>query len=286
MLRIALARDSPCGLPWTPETSAAPGGRKSGQARACPRRARRATPAVAGAREHPNAGKQIELAFDTQKERKNYTNPLLGSLHTSRGLPDTVALLERALDQTAAIIAAISASDAGLATPYPGWDVAALVRHLTGQDLRNFLASARGEAADWQAPADELGQDWAADFRDRAARLMAVWQQADLDRQLPMPGGGQSALRSRADQQIAELAMHGWDLVVATGQQTGLDPALAEHALRWSHQLLRPEFRGPDRAFGPEVPVRPDAPVYQRLAGWFGRDPNWTPPGNTADRRP
>ena len=26
----------PCGLPWTPETSAAPGGRKSGQARACP----------------------------------------------------------------------------------------------------------------------------------------------------------------------------------------------------------------------------------------------------------
>jgi uncharacterized protein (TIGR03086 family) len=199
---------------------------------------------------------------------------------------DTVALLERALEQTAAIVAAIPASQAGLATPCPGWDVAALVRHLTGQDLRNFLASARGEAADWQAPADELGQDWAADFRDRAARLMAVWQQADLDQQVPMPGGGQSALRSRADQQIAELAMHGWDLAVATGQQAGLDPALAEHALHWSRQVLRPEFRGPDRAFGAEVPVRPDAPVYQQLAGWFGRDPNWTPPGNTTDHRP
>ncbi len=34
------ARDSPGGLPRTPETSAAPGGRKSGQARACPARAR------------------------------------------------------------------------------------------------------------------------------------------------------------------------------------------------------------------------------------------------------
>jgi len=205
------------------------------------------------------------------------------TIMTSDG--DTVALLGRALEQTAAIIAAIPVSQAGLATPCPGWDVAMLVRHLTAQDLRNFLASARGEAADWQAPADELGQDWAADFRDRAARLTAVWQQADLDQLLPMPGGGQSALRSRADQQIAELAMHGWDLVVATGQQTGLDPVLAEHALRWSRQMLRPEYRGPDRAFGAEVPVPPDAPAYQRLAGWFGRDPNWTPPGNTADRR-
>jgi hypothetical protein len=46
---------------------------------------------------------------------------------------DTVALLERALEQTAAIIAAIPASQAGLATPCPGWDVAALV-HWFGRD--------------------------------------------------------------------------------------------------------------------------------------------------------
>jgi hypothetical protein len=41
--------------------------------------------------------------------------------------------------------------------------------------------------------------------------------------------------------------------------------------------MLRPEFRGPDKAFGVEVPVPDDAPVYDRLAGWFGRDPGWTP---------
>jgi uncharacterized protein (TIGR03086 family) len=198
---------------------------------------------------------------------------------------DTLTLLERTLEQTAAIIAAIPAGQAGLATPCPDWDVGTLVRHLVGQDLRNFLVAAQDGAADWQAPADELDEDWAAAFRDRAARLMTVWRAADLQEQVAMPGGGRASLGDRVDQQIAELAMHGWDLVRATGQQADLDPAPAEHALGWSRRMLRPEFRGPDRAFGAEVPVPPDAPVYQRLAGWFGRDPGWAPPGSAASGR-
>ena len=188
---------------------------------------------------------------------------------------DTVALLERALGQTAGLIAAIDASQAGLATPCAGWDVRALVSHLTGQDLRNFIVAARGEAADWQAPADQLGDDWPASFRDRADSLRAVWRAADLDRLVAGPGG-EAPLRFRADQQITELAVHDWDLAKATGQPIGLDPALAEHGVRWGRQMLRPEFRGPDKAFGVEVPVPDDAPAYDRLAGWFGRDPRWT----------
>jgi uncharacterized protein (TIGR03086 family) len=188
---------------------------------------------------------------------------------------DTVALLERALDQTAGLIAAVDASQAGWPTPCAGWDVRALVSHLTGQDLRNFLISARGESADWQVPAEKIGEDWTAAFWDRAAPLRAAWRAADLDR-LVAGLGGEAPLRARADQQITELAVHDWDLAKATGQPAELDPALAEHALRWSRGMLRPEFRGPDKAFGVEVPVADDAPVYDRLAGWFGRDPGWT----------
>jgi len=199
---------------------------------------------------------------------------------------DTVTLLERALDQTAAIIAAIPPSQAGLATPCPGWDVRALVRHLVAQDMRNFLASARGETADWRAPADDIGDDWSAEFQDRAGPLLAVWRAADLGQPVAMPGGGEAPLGGRADQQIAELATHGWDLVKATGQQADLDPVLAEHALDWSHRVLRPEFRGPDKAFGLEVPVSPNAPAYDRLAGWFGRDPGWAPPAGGAAGQP
>jgi len=114
---------------------------------------------------------------------------------------DTVALLERALDQTAGLIAAIEPGQAGLATPCAGWDVRALVSHVTGRDLRNFLVAVRGERPDWSAPDEEIGDDWAAAFADRAAPVRAAWRTADLDRSVAGPGG-EAPLRVRADQQI------------------------------------------------------------------------------------
>jgi uncharacterized protein (TIGR03086 family) len=133
---------------------------------------------------------------------------------------DTIALLEGALDQTAGLIATIDASQAGLATPCAGWDVRALVGHLAGQALRNFLVSVRGETTDWTAPAEEIGDDWAETFRERAAPLRAAWRAADLDRPVAGPGG-EAPLRFRADHQITELAVHDWDLARATGSRPG-----------------------------------------------------------------
>jgi hypothetical protein len=39
-----------------------------------------------------------------------------------------------------------------------------------------------------------------------------------------------------------------------------------------------------ERALEQMAAIITDAPAYQRLAGWFGRDPAWTPPGNPAGR--
>jgi uncharacterized protein (TIGR03086 family) len=193
-------------------------------------------------------------------------------------MTDEVGLLGRALAQTAAVIGAIRQDQADRATPCRDWNVRTLVRHVVGQDLRNFMISARGETADWQAPPEELGPDWVGEFQERARTLLEVWRAADLDRVVAVPGGGEATLRSRADHQITELAVHSWDLIRATGAPVTLDPALAEHALAWSRTMLQPQFRGPDKAFGLEVTVPEDAPAYDRLAGWFGRDPGWTAP--------
>jgi uncharacterized protein (TIGR03086 family) len=196
-------------------------------------------------------------------------------------MADSVALLSRALSQMTAVLEQIPADSLDAATPCRDWTVRELLRHVVGQDLHNFTIAARGETPDWSATAPELGDDWVADYRDAAQQLLDIWRSADLDRQVPMPGGVQAPLRSRVDHQITELSVHAWDLTRAAQLSLSLDDELAEHALAWSRQMLQPQFRGEGKSFGEEMPVPADAPAYERLAGWFGRDPQWRPPEPT-----
>ena len=184
----------------------------------------------------------------------------------------TIAVLESALDQAGKIITAIRPEQEALPTPCRDWDVRALVQHLVAQDLRNFTAAAHGEQVDYQAPPDELPDDWSAAFKERSAQLVEAWRAAGLDEM-----DDESPQRSGAAMQIAEFAVHGWDLVRATGAPIELDDRIAEYALTWSRPMLRPEFRGPDMPFGDEVQVPEDASIQDRMAAWFGRDPSWTP---------
>jgi uncharacterized protein (TIGR03086 family) len=72
-------------------------------------------------------------------------------------------------------------------------------------------------------------------------------------------------------QHLSNMAVHGWDLARATGQSTAGDEEVGQAALDWGRQNLKPEYRG--NSFGPEVSVPESAPVYDRLAGFFGRTP-------------
>ena len=72
-------------------------------------------------------------------------------------------------------------------------------------------------------------------------------------------------------QHLADVAVHAWDLAMATHQSTKLDPEVAKVALDWARGALKPEYRG--QAFGAEVEVPENAPIYERLAGFFGRNP-------------
>jgi uncharacterized protein (TIGR03086 family) len=189
---------------------------------------------------------------------------------------DPLALLVRALDQTEAIIGGIRDDQQQLPTPCRSWDVSTLVAHLI-HDLEAFTKRASGETPSWSDPAGIVERSHIDAYQAGSAALVQAWRAAgDLSGTIEMPGMGKVAKRFPIDQQITELAVHGWDLAIATGQSTELDPEVGDTGLTWARTALRPEFRGSEdegKAFGPEIDVPQDAPLYERLAGFFGHRP-------------
>jgi len=122
-------------------------------------------------------------------------------------------------------------------------------------------------------PDESLATVAAAD-RDR---LVQVWSDdAVLERILSLPPGVQVPGRIGAFRYTQELVTHAWDLAAAVGRVDQLDPALAEPVIIGAQQFVPRDARE-GFPFGAVVDVADDAGPYERLVGWLGRDPNWTP---------
>ena len=170
---------------------------------------------------------------------------------------DSVVVLSRALDQAGDVLAAVHPDQLDRPTPCADWDVAQLIGHLVEAPAR-FLQMARGEDPDWSAGPRPAAGSWVTDFRCNADDLLHHWHQA-----------GATADAGQVDWEIAEIAVHTWDVARATGQSPSLLPEVAERGLAFMSAMLTPENRG--TVFGPPVPVPEDAPVYDRLAAFAGR---------------
>jgi uncharacterized protein (TIGR03086 family) len=169
-----------------------------------------------------------------------------------------VVALSRALDQAGDALAEVRADDLDRPTPCPDWTVRQLAGHLSAAP-GNFLAMGRGEDVDWSAVPDRGPHDWTDTFRSTADDLIHHWHEQG-DEQAPM-----------ADMQSAEIAVHTWDLLRGIGRSLPLDPEVAERALAFLERNLTDDNRRP--VFGPPVEVDADAPPYDRLAAFAGRDP-------------
>lgn len=170
---------------------------------------------------------------------------------------ESVVVLSRALDQAGDVLAAVPADQLARPTPCDDWNVAQLIGHIVDAPVR-FLDMARGEEPDWSAGPRPVAGNWVADFRTNADNLIHHWHQA-----------GAAADVGQIDWEIAEIAVHTWDVAQATGQSPSLLPEVAERGLAFMSAMLTPDNRG--EAFAPAVRVPDDAPVYNRLAAFAGR---------------
>ena len=74
--------------------------------------------------------------------------------------------------------------------------------------------------------------------------------------------------------------MHTWDLARATGQPDRLDAEFANQM--FSGMQEHDEMLRASGQYGPRVDVPETADITDKLMGFIGRDPSWTPPGSSA----
>ena len=185
--------------------------------------------------------------------------------------------LFRAADQAVAVVGLVPASRLGEATPCDEYDVRHLTGHVVAVLRRIAYVPGGGHAFDVPSIVLDLPDDgWAGAAAANAADLRAAWSDgAVLDRVLRLPWGEVPG-RGAALAYVQELTTHSWDLATALGRVDVLDPRLAELALVAAQRFVPAQPRGGPIPFGPPVDVAADAPVYERLVAWLGRDPQWS----------
>ncbi len=186
---------------------------------------------------------------------------------------DALAAHARAQAAFGRVLAAVMPTQYGGPTPCEEWTVADLIDHVVGGNHRAAAAVMAGEV-----PA-AAAQDTAASspgrvvdlFRSSAERAEEAFAGPDaLTRTIqwpvgPLPGAVLIGMRT------TDVLVHAWDLAVATGQPTDLDPELSEACLATARERLQPSMRGPGRFFGPERQCPPGRSAADRLAAFMGR---------------
>lgn len=166
--------------------------------------------------------------------------------------------LAKALDQAGRALDTVSDDNLDHPTPCSDWTVRQLAAHVASGP-GTWAKMTRGEDVDWSSIPEVPDGQWGPTFRAGADELLAAMQQLPEDQQ-----GG-------AGFQVAEYAVHSWDLIRGTGADLVLDDSLAETGLAAMQQGLTDDKR--KGVFNEEVTVGEDAGAYERLAAFSGRDP-------------
>lgn len=190
-------------------------------------------------------------------------------MHTVSDLRPADALAVRA---TVAVAARVTPADLGRPTPCAGWDLRALLDHMTAQH-HEFAAAVAG---------DDQGQD-PAGYAASAARVVDVFAAGgSLDRPVTVPslGGRPFPLRLVVAFHLVDFVVHGWDLARTLGEPWELPPPVLQAALAIARAVPDDDRRTrPGAAFAPAVPTTPGADTMDEILTRLGRSPTWQPDG-------
>ena len=153
------------------------------------------------------------------------------------------------------------------------WDVRGLVNHWVlytshGLEHRALRKQLPGELTDRDFTADP---DWPAAYAAQLERAVAAWEDpAVWEGEIDLGMAKMPAVQI-ASMVVKEMAVHGWDVATATGQQFRVSDEAARFVLHVveEHADLYRRYDG----FADPVPVPDDAPAFDRALAASGRDP-------------
>ncbi len=187
---------------------------------------------------------------------------------------DLVELHGRCGQRFAALVAGVGPGQWQDGTPCSQWDVRTLVHHLLYEQrwVPPLFEGLTIEQVGGRFEGDLLGGDavaWPGLLASAIGQAhVVVARPGALDRTVHLSFGDTSG-REYVMQLTADLAIHGWDLARATGQDDTLDPDAVALMLPWAE--ANGDLLAASGMFGTRIDTAPGAPVDVRLLGLLGR---------------
>ncbi|SHM90267.1 TIGR03086 family metal-binding protein [Streptomyces yunnanensis] len=186
-------------------------------------------------------------------------------------MTEVIELLGKTLTHTTRLLKNVTPEQYGQPTPCAEFDVYALANHLVAGNLY-YVRLAQGGAPDFSLFAqDQIGGRQPGDaYAQGAEDALDAWRtEGAVERQMPMPGGGQGPLVT--DLHLLEATLHGWDVATATGQDRRGDPDAVQAVHQRWYGRFPDALRSQTRLFDPSRPVPEGAPALDEIAAYFGR---------------
>jgi uncharacterized protein (TIGR03086 family) len=189
--------------------------------------------------------------------------------------------LEPATMILANIVKSVGDDQLDVPTPCAGTTLGELLDHVNGFAWV-FTAAATKTKLDSGSQASKpdasnLARDWRTRIPDRLTSLGRAWTAASAWEGMTEAGGSDVPAEMAGVIALDEIIVHGWDIAVASGQGYYCEPELVQAAFGFVQATVAQNPDGSPGLFGPPVPVAEDAPLFDRLIGLTGRDPNWRP---------
>lgn len=156
-------------------------------------------------------------------------------------------------------------------TPDDGWDVRALVNHVTGELLWLVPMLAGRTIADVgdRLDGDILGADPVATWDGAVADAAAAIEAVDPSSTVHLSYGDRTSAEY-LNEVGADVLIHTWDLARAVGADERLDPALVDVVAVWFVDV-EPMWRGAG-VIAERPAIAADADAQTQLLAAFGRD--------------